>query len=98
MAANQISEDDPRLVFVPIDVAAIPPAGLIEHFKDRWWAVHPTKGLVFWKSSFREHHLAPQCNRNEEGTRMLFSKMYPWAEIQLIPSVFRSVRPADLVV
>lgn len=97
MTTKQISEDDPRLVFVPIEKATVPPAGLIEHIKDRWWAVHPTKGLVFWKATPRETHLSPQCNRSEVGTREIFYRMYPWAEIQFIPSVFRSIRVSDYV-
>lgn len=89
---SALSENDPRLVFVPLEKAVIPPSGLIEHFKDRFWAVHPVKGLVFWD----KRHMAPQCNGNESIARTM-RRMYPWAEIKFISSVFRKINPSDYV-
>lgn len=86
-----ISEDDPRLEFVPLEKATIPPPGLIEHIHNRWWVVHPQKGLVFWKG------WSPQCNSNKEITERIWKGMYPWAEIQFIPSVYRRINPNDYV-
>lgn len=83
-----ISED--RFVFVPVEVAGNPPEGLIEHFKDWWWVVHPKKGLAFF-----EGRLA-QCNTNESIVRRLASE-HPWAEVRFIPSVFRRIDPNDYV-
>lgn len=88
-----VPEDDPRLFFTSTEKAITPPAGLIEHLKDRWWVVHPTKGLVFWD----KHHMAPQCNSNEAVARRIWEQMYPWAEIKFIPSVYRSINPQDYV-
>jgi hypothetical protein len=88
-----LTEDDPRIEFVPLEVATIPPAGLIEHLKDKWWVVHPTKGVVYFKLS---GYLSPQCNGNEEIARR-FVYMYPWAEVKFIPSVFRTINPHDYV-
>jgi hypothetical protein len=87
-----ITEDDPRLRFVPIETATTPPANLIDHIKDAWWVVHPQKGLVFW-----DKHRAPQCNRSEDITRRIAGAMYPWAEIRFIPSVFLRINPHDYV-
>lgn len=87
-----IEPTDPRLKFVPEAEAGIPPAGFIEHFKDCYWVVHPEKGLVFWVTS---GHLSPQCNRDESCVKALAERLYPWAEVKLIPSIFRSINPRD---
>ncbi len=86
-----IDENDPHLKFVPIEKAAVPPPGLIEHIKDSWWAVHPTKGLVFWASSGLT---SPQCNPNKATSERLW-KMYPWATVEFVPSVFHRINPSD---
>lgn len=81
--------DEKDFTFILIEVAIVPPSGLIEHLKDRWWIVHPEKGLPFYKG------FAPQCNSNEILTRRL-SKNFPWnVRIQFIPSVFHSINPHD---
>lgn len=79
-----------RFVFVPESVATVPPAGLIEHIKDSWWAVHPECGLAF----YGPRAMAPQCNRDESITRRISAK-YPWAEVRFYPSVFRRINPSD---
>lgn len=86
---DHIEADNPRLVFVPFEKATVPPPGLIEHIANAYWVTHPTKGVVFW-----DKMMAPQCNTNESITKRL-SEMYPWAEVKLIPSVFRRVNPQD---
>lgn len=86
-----ISED--KFEFVPVEEAIIPPPGLIDHMKDRWWIVHPDKGLAFFKS---RGSLSPQCNGDERITRRL-SEAYPWAEVRFIPSAFRRINPNDYV-
>lgn len=83
-------EIDPRLFFVPVAEALIPPAGIIEHLKDHWWIVHPERGLAFWDKL----HKSPQCNSSESITRRLASA-YPWAEVRFFPSVFRRVKISD---
>lgn len=89
-----VNEDDPRLVFVPLSKAATPPPGLIEHLKDRYWCSHPENGLLFW-SIPGSRLLAPQCNANEGIARHLRDSLYPWAEVKLVPSVFREIDPRD---
>lgn len=87
-----LAEDDPRLTFKPIEDAVVPPPGLIKHIKDHWWAVHPTRGLVFWDKK----RMSPQCNSNLAVTTSL-ARMYPWAEVRFIPSVFFRIDPHDYV-
>ena len=85
-AMNTLNED--RFSFVPIDKAIEPPSGLIEHLKNKWWIVHPEKGVAFFEGKFA------QCNSNEILARRLASG-YPWAEVRFLPSVFRSINPQD---
>ena len=67
-----IEPTDPRLKFVPEAEASVPPGGLIEHFKDRYWVVHPEKGLVYWitsgspqiQSSSYEHGRSDSCSEH----------------------------------
>ena len=79
--------------FVTLDEATVPPPGLIEHMKDRWWIAHPERGLAFFKSL---GWLSPQCNTDERIVRKL-AQNYPWAEVVFIPSVFRTINPNDYV-
>ncbi len=83
-----MNSDDKALRFVPIEKATIPPSGLIEHFKECFWCVHPEKGIVFWKRS-------PQCNTNKLSATRIRDHMYPWAEVHFLSSVFRKINPHD---
>jgi hypothetical protein len=84
-------EDNPRLFFLSVEKAVVPPPGIIEHIKDHWWSVHPTKGLIFWDKRAR----SPQANSNEDIARRLQQSLYPWAECRFIPSVFRKIDIQD---
>ena len=77
-------------IFIPIEQATVPPPGLIQHFKDKFWMIHPEKGVMF----YGKKHMAPQCNSSEEICKRL-SSAYPWAEIRFIPSVFKRIDPHD---
>lgn len=85
-----MSEINPRFYFVSKEKATVPPAGLIEHIKDSWWLVHPEKGLTFFDKKIG----SPQCNKNESLTRS-WAAQHPWAVVEFIPSVFRSINPQD---
>ncbi len=78
--------------FVPIETATVPPGGLIEHFRDRWWLVHPERGVAYYVGA-RGKDASPQCNGDEAVARRLFTP--DWAEIRFIPSVFRRIDPHD---
>lgn len=94
MKEAKLPEIDPRFVFVAFDTATTPPDDIIQHFKDRWWVVHPDKGIVYWKHN--ENHMSPLCNRTEELAKRICASMCgPWAEVKFFPSVFRRIRPQD---
>lgn len=91
-----VAEDDPRLTFIKLDEATIPPGGIIEHHKAKWWCVCPRRGLIFWRPDKKYSWPgAPQCNSNEEVTRRFRERMYPWAELRFLPSAFHRVDPKD---
>lgn len=89
-----LEPDDPKLFYVPFDVAVTPPGGLIEHFKNRWWSVHPERGVIFFRSRKRDSGSA-QCNGDEATARQLQARLYPWAECRFMPSVFRRIDISD---
>jgi hypothetical protein len=97
--ARVLTEDD--YVFVPVDVAMVPPNGLIEHFADRWWCVHPEKGLAFYNPrnsrGRRTGAGSPQCNSSETLARAIGERCCPWAEIRFIHSVFRRIDVHDYI-
>jgi hypothetical protein len=74
---------------VPIDTAITPADG--KCLADRWWAVHPDKGLLFYAvlhGYFRDDEPAPQCNSSEATMRLLTAKMTPDHEVRHMPIVF----------
>jgi hypothetical protein len=91
-----LSEDDPRLLFMPIETATRPPSGIIEHLKDRWWLSHPAKGIIWYCNEKRKSFetSSPLCNANRDAV-MYSSKPYPWATVLFLPSVFRRINPRD---
>lgn len=96
MAPTICKLDDPHLVFFRLGDLIIPPAGLIEHIKDKHWIVHPEKGLAFWRSYLKDpdSRLSPWCNSNPEITKSMLPT-FPWAEMLYVPSVFRKINPSD---
>lgn len=75
---------------IPFETAITPVSG--QCLANRWWAVHPEKGLAFYMRkalylSFDEEP-SPQCNPTEWIARRLTSQMYPDHETQHIPVVF----------
>jgi len=72
-------ENDPTLRFVPLIDAMRAPAedGTFDCYVNRWWVVHPQRGLVL----YRGH--SPQCNAHESIARRI-APIYPWAEVQFI--------------
>jgi hypothetical protein len=91
-----LSEDDPRLLFMPIEIATRPPSGIIEHIKDSWWVAHPEKGIVWhYTGKYKSFETSsPQCNANK-NIAIRFCEPYPWATILFLPSVFRRINPQD---
>lgn len=88
---HAIEADDPKLVFVRLEEAVVPPPGIIEHLRDRHWIAHPERGLAFFKSGGL---LSPLCNADPAIVQR-FKPTYPWAEVVFVPSAFRRVRIQD---
>jgi hypothetical protein len=94
--AMTFQPEDPSLYFVPLETAIVPPPGLINHLKDRWWAIHPEKGLIYYRRR-RSDAGSPQCNFNEAVARSIRDRLYPWAEVLFVPSAFHCIDPQDYV-
>jgi len=54
-------------------------------YANYWWVVRDGCILFFRK-------FAPQCNKNREITERLRDKLYPGADVQFLPVVFREDR------
>lgn len=67
------------LSYISFEDAATPRDGLA--MIDRWWIVHPDKGLAVWKG------FSPQCNRRPEIGESLL-KHYPGHEVRFIPVAY----------
>jgi len=77
------------LLHVPLEVATTPANG--ECLVDRWWAVHPEKGVAFYFVPFgyyRSEEPAPQCNPDEHTARALTKRLNPDHEVHQIPAVY----------
>lgn len=82
------------IFYIPKDIATTPAEG--HCFVNRWWAVHPEKGLAFYMSRKRPYGLepgeqdepSPQCNSSEYSARHLIEKLHPECITELIPAVF----------
>lgn len=74
-------------IYVPASVASTPTDG--ECITDRWWTMHPEKGLAFWRTSYREPP-APQCNASEATARYLTERLHRDGDhgVALVPVVY----------
>lgn len=74
---------------VPEDLAATPKNG--EALVDRWWAVHPEKGLAFYfvpRGYYRSEEPSPQCNPDQHTAEVLTKQLNPDHVVKQIPVVF----------
>lgn len=83
-----LKEDDKRIRYVSENDALVAPEGIVCHYKNRWWLVHPTKGLLFFRGT------VPQCNFNKAVTEKMHW-IAPWSVIKFYESVFVKVNPHD---
>lgn len=90
-----VAQDDPRLRFLSLEKAAEPVDGFCRIIKDRWWCVHPERGLIFFSLNKRHRPGSPQCNASEQLARSIGLKLYPWAEIRHMPVVYMDADPRD---
>jgi len=78
-----------RFIHVPIDAATTPRNG--ECLCDRWWAVHPQKGVAFYYTPFggcASEEPSPQCNAQEWTVKHLTKRLYPDHDVIKIPVVY----------
>lgn len=82
------------ILFVPLEVATTPAEG--HCFVNRWWAVHPEKGVAFYarlRGFAASEEPSPQCNSDERVARHVTARLYPECEVQHLPAVY--LRPAQ---
>lgn len=70
-----------RMIYVSEAEATTPRQGKTCHV-NRWWIVHPEKGLTFYQTT-----RSPQCNDDERGVR-LWCERFPGHVVKQIPAVF----------
>ncbi|UXN70929.1 hypothetical protein N8A98_07000 [Devosia neptuniae] len=92
-------QDDPRLVYLP-ETNVMDVKGHCDVIRNRWWVVHPERGLIFWQPETRRRKgqltgAAPQCNSDETITRRVIAKLYPWAEVKQVPLVLLPISMSD---
>lgn len=73
-----------EMVCVPVDVATTPTNGYA--MVNRWWTVHPERGVVF--ARWRDGEVSPQCNPSESMSKRLTQQLWPDCESRFIPVVF----------
>lgn len=75
--------------YIPLDQATTPTDG--EAICDRWWAVHPEKGVCFYAQVIgygRSDDPAPQCNPREHTSKTLIERHKPDHQNLHLPVVF----------
>lgn len=89
---NAVREED--FVFVPLDKVTELHDGYVKCLLDRYWSVHPEKGLAFYNPKRKNGHRgtgwgnpygSPQCSRNESITNRI---KQPWTEVRLVRVVY----------
>lgn len=76
-----------KYIFMAMDKATTPPSGIIQHLKNRYWIVHPQKGLAFYRS-----YNSPQCNENAK----ICARLKPdGMDVLFVPSAFIPVKLSD---
>lgn len=78
------------------DLAATPREG--ECITNRWWAVHPEKGLAFYFLRGRggSESPSPQCNQDERVVRHNSERINPGHIIEFVPLVFLEHAEAEM--
>jgi hypothetical protein len=85
-----MTEDDPRLIYMPLDQVTAA-TGSVDTIRNAWWTVHPERGLVFWTQTPLRglRSASPQCNTDKNVSDMVSPRMFPWAEVRQIPLVLQ---------
>lgn len=82
--------DDPSVGFIPLDEIAKPIDGVVYCHVDKWFLVHPERGVVchIRRERGRQPVKKIMCNANEEVTRRIGALYWPWAEVKQLPLAF----------
>lgn len=75
-----------KLEYVALDEATRPRDG--EVLTDRWWVVHPYRGLAFYRPDPKRRFRAPQCNHSEAIIDSFCADMYPGHDAIFVPVVY----------
>lgn len=78
-----------EFIYIPIEEATSPKNG--ECLVDRWWSVHPEKGVAFYVRLFgpmKTDEPSPQCNPNKRVSEHINNKLNPDCEVKQISVVF----------
>lgn len=82
-----------KLEYVALDEATLPRDG--EVLTDRWWVVHPEKGLAFYRPHPKRRFRAPQCNSDRRMPEHLVAEMYPGHEVRYVEAAYVGPRYDD---
>jgi hypothetical protein len=86
-------------MFLPLGEAVTPTKGLyFQRYHNMWWAVHSTKGLVFFNPKNRRNGRrkysywgSPQCNADARIKQMTAETIPFPVEVRQVPLVFVQV-------
>jgi hypothetical protein len=73
-----------RLEYLDFEKAGQPRDGQV--VTDRWWVVHPERGLAFYRVA--RDYRAPQCNHDRRLVNSLIADLYPGHEARHVAVVF----------
>jgi hypothetical protein len=78
-----------RFIYASLEQVSIPCDG--EVMLDRYWCIHPDKGIAFWQRSYVGSYdlerLSPQCNSDKRVTDHMCAQR-PDHVVQLVPAVY----------
>ncbi len=84
-----MSDHMKNIIYLPKEDALKPREG--HCYVDRWWTVHPEKGLAFYypvRYKAVNRYSSPQCNTEERIAEHIRKKLYPDHELEFISAVF----------
>lgn len=91
-------QDDPRIVYMP-EAEITKAYGHCDVMRNRWFAVHPERGLVFWQiirsRKGKLQGAAPQCNGDKSIADRIIAPSFPWAEVKFFETVIVPINVSD---
>lgn len=70
-----------KMVFVDVETATTPKAGIFRIIVDAWWAVTDEKIMLY-------RGQLPQCHMDKEMAEQINEKLYPECETRQLPAVY----------